>query len=248
MCGRYASIKGPTELAEEFQAVDATDGAAPGADFNVAPTKPVLAVVQRHPRDAAGTPDPDTTVRSLRVMRWGLIPSWAKDASIGSRMINARAESAADKPAYRKALARRRCLLPAGGWYEWRAEDGRKQPYFLTRADGGSLALAGLWELWRPEPDAALVVSTAVVTTSAVGPLTDIHDRMPLALPPQAWAKWLDPDDEDVAELLVPPPEDFVAGLELRPVSTRVNDVRNEGADLVDRVEPEQPAQTMLDL
>lgn len=248
MCGRYASIKGPSELAEEFQAVDATEGVAPGADFNVAPTKPVLAVVQRHPRDAEGTPDPDTTVRSLRVMRWGLIPSWAKDASIGSRMINARSESAADKPAYRTALARRRCLLPADGWYEWRAEDGRKQPYFLTRADGGSLALAGVWEVWRPEPEAELVVSTAVMTTAAVGPLADIHDRMPLVLPPEAWAKWLDPDDTDVAELLVPPTERLVAGLELRPVSTRVNDVRNEGPDLVDRVEPEEPAQTMLEL
>ncbi len=251
MCGRYASTKQPAELADEFEAIDetaATAGGAPGADYNVAPTKPVIAVVQRHPRDAEGAPDPDTTVRSLRVMRWGLIPFWAKDPSVGSRMINARAESAPSKPAYRNALVRRRCLLPADGWYEWRTEAGRKQPFYLTRGDGGSLAFAGLWEVWRPEPGADPVISTAVVTTDAVGPLTEIHDRMPLVLPREAWSKWLDPDDEDVAALLVPPSPELVAQLELRPVSSRVNDVRNEGPDLIDRVEPELPVQPMLEL
>jgi putative SOS response-associated peptidase YedK len=124
MCGRYASTRDPATLAIEFDAVDGTDGAAPSADYNVAPTKPVLSVVTRHPRDAQGIPDRDRTVRSIRVMRWGLVPHWAKDPSIGPRMINARAESAAIKPAFRDPVARRRCLLPADGWYEWQAGSG----------------------------------------------------------------------------------------------------------------------------
>ncbi|MDQ4091960.1 MAG: SOS response-associated peptidase, partial [Actinomycetota bacterium] len=139
MCGRYASTRDPATLAVEFDALDATGGMAPEADYNVAPTKAVLSVVARHPRDAQGTPDPDRTVRSIRVMRWGLVPHWAKDPSVGSRMINARAESAAGKPAFRDAVARRRCLLPADGWYEWQAQPGsRKQPVFITPTDGSS--------------------------------------------------------------------------------------------------------------
>src|SRR4051812_22822406 len=120
MCGRYASTKTAVDIAAEFQAVDATADADPGPDYNIAPTKPVLAVVRRHPRDAEGIADVSRTERSVRVMRWGLVPSWAKDPAVGARMINARAETAADKPAFRHALARRRCLLPAEGWYEWR--------------------------------------------------------------------------------------------------------------------------------
>ncbi|MGH3621034.1 MAG: SOS response-associated peptidase, partial [Sciscionella sp.] len=120
MCGRYVSTKDPAQLAAEFDAVDATEGGAPAADYNVAPTKQVCGVVTRHPRDAAGTPDPDTTERRIRLMRWGLVPHWAKDSSVGVKMINARAESAATKPAFRNSLTSRRCLLPADGWYEWR--------------------------------------------------------------------------------------------------------------------------------
>ncbi len=246
MCGRYASTRNPATLAVEFDALDATDGAAPGADYNVAPTKPVLAVVTRHPRDADGVADPDRTVRSIRVMRWGLVPHWAKDPKIGSRMINARAESAAGKPAFRDALARRRCLLPADGWYEWQRSGAQKQPFFMTPADGSSLALAGLWSTWRgPDTDAPLVTCT-VLTTDAVGPLAEIHDRMPLLLPAQAWSSWLDPDSPDPGELLAPPSDQLVAALELRAVSTAVNNVRHAGPQLVERLEPEQPA--LLDL
>lgn len=257
MCGRYASTRDPATLAVEFDALDATGsagaaGGAPTADYNVAPTKPVFAVVTRHPRDAEGTPDPERTERSIRVMRWGLVPHWAKDPKIGSRMINARAESAAGKPAFRDAVARRRCLLPADGWYEWQAgavPGHRKQPFFITPADGSGLALAGLWSTWRdPEADPAQppLVTCAVITTDAVGPLTEIHDRMPLMLPAAAWTDWLDPDAADPGELLAPPSAELVHGLELRPVSTVVNDVRREGAELVERVETEQPA--LLDL
>jgi putative SOS response-associated peptidase YedK len=252
MCGRYASTRDPAALAVEFDAVDETDGAAPSADYNVAPTKPVFSVVTRHPRDAQGIPDPDRTVRSIRVMRWGLVPHWAKDPGVGSRMINARAESAATKPAFRDAVARRRCLLPADGWYEWQAGSGtRKQPFFITPADGSGIALAGLWSTWRPAdtPEsgpAPLLVTCAVVTTEAVGPLAEIHDRMPLILPAREWAAWLDPDADDPSRLLVPPPAQLVAALELRPVSTAVNNVRREGPELVERIDPEQPA--LLDL
>ncbi|WP_028926095.1 SOS response-associated peptidase [Pseudonocardia acaciae] len=243
MCGRYASTKSAADIATEFHAVDATARsalAAPGADYNVAPTKPVLAVVQRHPRDEDGTADTGRTERSVRVMRWGLVPSWAKDPSVGSRMINARAETAADKPAFRKALARRRCLLPADGWYEWRRDGRTKQPYFITGADGASLAMAGVWEFWRA-PDGGEdepLITTAVVTTDAVGPMRDIHDRMPLLIAPDDWAAWLDPDADQVSELLRPPSAELVAGLELRTVSALVNNVRNEGPELVERVDP----------
>ncbi|HEV7830440.1 MAG TPA: SOS response-associated peptidase [Pseudonocardiaceae bacterium] len=246
MCGRYASTRNPATLAVDFDAIDATEDAAPGADYNVAPTKPVLSVVTRHPRDAEGIPDPDRTVRSIRVMRWGLVPHWAKDPGIGSRLINARAESVAGKPAFRDAVARRRCLLPADGWYEWQRLGERRQPFFITSADGSGLAMAGLWSTWRDADAPVPLVTCAVLTTEAVGPLTEIHDRMPLVLPAQAWSAWLDPDSDDASELLTPPSAQLVAALELRPVSTAVNNVRHEGAQLVERVEPEQPA--LLDL
>jgi putative SOS response-associated peptidase YedK len=246
MCGRYASTRNPATLAVDFDAIDATEDAAPGADYNVAPTKPVLSVVTRHPRDAEGVADPDRTVRSIRVMRWGLVPHWAKDPGIGSRLINARAESVAGKPAFRDAAARRRCLLPADGWYEWQRLGGHRQPFFITSADGSGLALAGLWSTWRGADAAAPLVTCAVLTTEAVGPLAEIHDRMPLLLAAQAWSAWLDPDSHDPSALLTPPSAQLVAALELRPVSTAVNNVRHEGPQLVERVEPEQPA--LLDL
>lgn len=244
MCGRYASIKAPADLADEFRAVDAT-GTGVEPDYNVAPTKDVVAVVQRHPRDPDGVPDPATTERSLRVMRWGLVPSWSKDAKSGARMINARAESAAQKPAFRRALAARRCLLPAAGWYEWQRGADHKQPWFTHYADGSSLALAGLWEFWKPENDAADaypdgLVTAAVLTTAAVGPLTQVHDRMPLLLPPSAWDVWLDPDvgagSDVITALLAPPSEQLVGTLVMRPVSTLVNSVRNNGPELLDPI------------
>lgn len=240
MCGRYAATRDPAKLAADFDAVDGTEGEAPAADRNVAPTKRVLTVVQRHPRDAAGETDPDRTVRSIRVMKWGLVPHWAKDAAIGSRMINARADTAASKPAFRTSLARRRCIIPADGWYEWRRDGSTKQPYYMTNLDGSPLAFAGLWSTWRDktaEDDSPLLISCAVLTTDAIGPLTDVHDRMPLLLSHDAWARWLDPDATEVDSFLVPPPDDLVAGLELRPVSTMVNNVRNNGPQLTERVE-----------
>ncbi|MDQ4119044.1 MAG: SOS response-associated peptidase [Actinomycetota bacterium] len=257
MCGRYASTKAPTDLADEFHAVDATDEGADRADYNVAPTKNITVVVERHPRDEEGQADPGTTERTLRTVRWGLVPFWSKDPSSGARMVNARAETAGEKPAFRRALSSRRCLFPADGWYEWQRRDAvasesgekgkpTKQPYFTHYADGSSLAMAGIWEYWKPKdpglaeqyPDG--LVTASVLTTEAVGPLTQVHDRMPLVLPPSAWEAWLDPDrdakDDAVSALLVPPSPDLVAQFEIRPVSSQVNSVRNNGPELLERI------------
>lgn len=240
MCGRYAATKDPATLAAEFDALDDLDDHAPATDYNVAPTKDVVAVVQRHPRDDDGEPDPSTTVRSLRVMRWGLIPAWAKDRSVGARMINARSETAATTSAFRTSVAKRRCLVPADGWFEWKRDGKAKQPFFMTNPDGHSLAMAGLWTVWRDPnvEDAPPVVSAAVLTTAAIGQLADVHDRMPKLMTPDLWASWLDPDVDDVTELLATPPSlELVESLELRPVSSKVNNVRNNGPELLEREE-----------
>jgi putative SOS response-associated peptidase YedK len=258
VCGRYATTKDPATLAAEFDAVDATGGEAPRPDYNIAPTKPVLAVVQRHPRDADGNPDPEVTERSVRVMRWGLVPHWAKDLSGGAKMINARSESVLDKPAYRDSAARRRCLLPADGWYEWQPGEGRKQPFFITPEDGSTLAMAGIWSVWWQRPkdgdggEATPVITCAVLTTDAIGEMSTVHHRMPLVMSRDRWADWLDPDrTDDLAGLLAPPSEELVAGLELRPVSMAVNSIRNNGPELMDRVAitaAEMPEPTLFEL
>lgn len=250
MCGRYASTKDPATLAVEFDALDATESEAPGADYNVAPTKPVLAIVARHPRDEEGKPNPDAVVRSVRVMRWGLVPTWSKDRNGGAKMINARSETAATKPAYRDSMARRRCILPADGWFEWKREGGAKEPFYVTNPDDSSLAMAGLWTAWRDpnEPDSPWLITCAVLTTDAFGPLAEIHERMPLVLPRESFEEWLAPDkgSDDVAELLKPSQE-IVSRFELRPVSTAVNSIRNNGPELLVRAEPE-PEVTELSL
>src|SRR5699024_7518275 len=257
MCGRYAVTRDPATLALAFDAVDATGEDLAGADYNVAPSKDVATVVQRHPRDEDGSVRTDQPpVRSLRPMRWGLVPFWAKDPTVGSRMINTRAETAAEKPAFRNALARRRCRIPADGWFEWRArvategaggKRAGKDPYFMTPSDGSPLAFAGLWETWH-DPSATAgappLVTCSVLTTDAVGELAEIHHRMPLLLSTDAWSEWLDPDEPDVHGLLAAPSRHVVESLELRPVSTRVNSVRNNGPELIERIDatPAGPA------
>lgn len=241
------------------------------ADYNVAPTKPVYAVMTRAPRAArqqeAAQPDPagrqrhngsgsalqsghDGPARELRVVRWGLVPSWAKDISIGSRMINARAETVSEKPAFRNAFARRRCLLPADGYYEWQqppaGTKGPKQPYFICRPDHGVLAFAGIYELWRdralPDDDpGAWLWTAAVITTTAPDELGEIHDRMPMVIDRASWEDWLDPantDAADVRALLAPA---AAHGLITYPVSLAVNSVRNNGPELVREAEPVLP-------
>jgi putative SOS response-associated peptidase YedK len=182
--------------------------------------------------------------RVLSVVRWGLVPSWAKDASGGARMLNARAESLVEKPAFRAAFAKRRCLIPADGWFEWapRPNNAGKQAYFMTTEPG--LVFAGLWEVWGS--GAERLYTCTVVTTGALGPLTAVHDRMPLVLAPERWAAWL--GEEPVADprsLLEPPAAALLDGVEIRPVGPAVGNVRNKGSELVSRVEAE-PAQIGL--
>ena len=264
MCGRYASARKRIELLEEFRVSRDRVSEPLEPDYNVAPTKRVYAVVTRDARpseDADGAPDgrpapedaPSGVARELRVVRWGLVPFWAKDPKIGSRMINARAETVASKPAFRHAFKRRRCLLPADGYYEWQRPDGTdadspgrggaKQPYFICRGDGGPLAFAGLYELWRDaalpdDHERAWLWTATIITTSAPDELGKIHDRMPMVIAPDRWADWLDPaadDPADVAALLAPAAS---SGLISYPVSTIVNSVRNNGPDLITRIEP----------
>lgn len=219
-------------------------------DYNVAPTKDVYAVVTRAHRDE------NVPRRSLRIVRWGLVPSWAKDPSIGNRMINARLETAAEKPAFRRAFSRRRCLVPADGYYEWYTPTHpsgggkpRKQPFFIRRPDGGSLALAGLYEFWKPtdadpdDPD-AWITSMTLLTTTAPDDTGRIHDRAPLTIAPADIAAWLDPavtDPAQVSGLLAPAAP---GPLEAYPVGTAVNKVGNNGPSLIEPL----PADDVLDL
>jgi putative SOS response-associated peptidase YedK len=236
MCGRYAASRSPDDLVVEFEAVRADGQAALPADYNVAPTKDVHVVRWKKERDPEGLPTGGGH-RELRTVRWGLVPSWAKDVSVGNRMLNARVESLTEKPAFKKAAATRRCLVPADGWYEWakRLDTPGKQPYFITPEDGSVLAFAGLWEVWGRGDDR--LYTCTIVTSPAVGALTEIHERMPLVLPRDRWTAWLDPGIEDITELAAPTPPQVVEMLELRPVGTAVNNVANNGPELLARAE-----------
>lgn len=225
MCGRYASSAGVDDLVEEFGIVEVADG-LPGPSWNVAPTDVVRAVVERH------------DVRSLVPMRWGLVPSWAKDIRGGARLINARAETAGDRPSFRSAYLRRRCLVPADGYYEWEKVGSQRRAWFIHRADGRPLAMAGLWEVWfddrlaRDDPARALVTCT-LLTTAATDELGRIHDRMPVTVHPEAYDAWLDRDLQDreqIAGLLTGDPG---AGITGHRVSAAVGKVSNNTPDLV---------------
>ena len=258
MCGRYASVRKRTELLEEFGVLRDRVAQPLEPDYNVAPTKPIYAVLTRRAgddRDAAGDGAPGGTAgrdgaeeaapaaaRELRVVRWGLVPFWAKDLSIGSKLINARAETVATKPAFRRAFARHRCLIPADGYYEWEKVGDpakpRKQPHYIHRADGGVLAFAGLYELWRdkslPDDHANAWRWTAtIITTRAEDEVGHIHDRMPMVIEPARWSDWLDPEatsPDELHQLLAPA---VSARLTSYPVSTEVNSVRHNGPQLI---------------
>ncbi|WP_433497822.1 SOS response-associated peptidase [Sphaerimonospora sp. CA-214678] len=237
MCGRYASARKKHELLEEFQVeLDGVPDQELPPDYNVAPTKQIYAVMSRVPK-VDGESLSDRPVRQLQIVRWGLVPAWAKDPSIGSRLINARVETVADKPAFRRAFAARRCLLPADGYYEWMPVEGKKkQPYFIHPADGGMLAMAGLYEFWK-DPERAdddplkWLCTCTVITTTAEDEVGHIHDRMPMTIERDRWAEWLDPRTEDPAGLLVAAGPDR---LRAHPVSTAVNNVRNNGPELLE--------------
>jgi putative SOS response-associated peptidase YedK len=229
MCGRFTQQRPDHELAELFDAEPLVDG--PGGRFNVAPTDQVSIVVEKEER------------RALASYRWGLVPFWAKDTSIGSRLINARAETLATSNAFRESFARRRCIVPADGFYEWRRDPGRRQPFVVRRTDGVPLAFAGLWSGWRDRETGEVLRTFTIITTGPNGLMTPIHDRMPVILPPEAWSTWLDPSLEEIGELqglLVPAPDE---GLEAFPVETLVNNVRNDGPALIVPID-ESPSTT----
>jgi len=223
MCGRYVAATPPDQLAELFGVTDIRAGDL-GPHWNVAPTMDVYAVAE----GADGE-------RRLGAFRWGLVPWFSKGPAGAAKMINARAETVAEKPSFRRALERRRCILPADGFYEWLRTGKEKLPHLFEAADGSVLGLAGLWEVWRPEdePDAEPLRTCTIVTTTANATMAPIHNRMPVVLPPEAWAGWLDravARAADVVGLLVPAPEDQLVR---RAVSPRVNSVKNDDAELL---------------
>jgi putative SOS response-associated peptidase YedK len=246
MCGRYASSRRPEDLIEEFEIDKSEVKETLAPDYNVAPTKQVYAVVERSPADDA------PAERQLRTVKWGLVPFWAKDPAIGNKMINARMETVAEKPAFKQPFAKRRCLLPADGYFEWYATEQKtkagkplKQPFFIHPKDGSSMAMAGLYEIWRDptrdddDPQRFLWTAT-VLTTTAEDAVGHIHDRMPLLVEPQRWGAWLDPtkkDKDELLSLLVPAAPGL---LEAYPVSTAVNSVRNNGPELLDPLPVEE--------
>jgi putative SOS response-associated peptidase YedK len=225
MCGRFSQQRPASELAEIFAAEPLADD--PGPRYNVAPTDDALVVVQRAER------------RAILAYRWGLIPHWADAARVGSRMFNARAETLTESPAFRDAFRRKRCLVPVDGFYEWHRDGARRQPFAIGREDSRPLALAGLWSGWR-DPAADRVVRTFTIITSRPNDqMAGMHDRMPVIVPDVAWARWLDPNLEDPAELqgLFEPTDEVE--LRIWPVSPLVNNVRNDGPELFAEVAPE---------
>jgi len=254
VCGRYAVSARAGRLADQFDVVDIFEG-LPEPDYNVAPTVAVPAVFERTVRaeDAASPSATGEVRRRLAPLTWGLVPSWAKDRSIGARLVNARVETVGEKPAFRKAFASRRCLLPADGFYEWYTPDGhdsdtpggrsgkagrvKKQPFFLHRRDGGLLVMAGLYEIWRDptkdrDDDSAWLRTCTVITTEATDAAGHIHDRMPMVVRPDVVDAWLDPtltDPDRVRGLLT----SDAADLEAYAVSTEVNSVKNNGPELL---------------
>jgi putative SOS response-associated peptidase YedK len=211
------------EVLEEYFNLERVEGAAaPEARYNVTPGQPIAVVREHEGR------------RRLDALHWGLIPFWAKDATIGRRLVNARLDSVAAKPAFREAWQRRRCLIPASGFYEWsEPRGGRKRPYFIRPHDEPLLAIAGLWERWRT-PTGEKLESCVIVTTDANAELVEIHDRMPLLIPRDAHALWLDPKSslDDVLKLAARPP-----ALDAHPVGFGVNDPENDDEALIEPVD-----------
>lgn len=212
MCGRYALHSHPSVIALAF-GLDTVPEFAPR--YNIAPGTPVLAV-----RAGEGCPQP-------ALLRWGLIPGWAKDPAIGQRLINARAETLAEKPSFRNALRRRRCIIPADGYYEWQKTAAGKRPWYASPAEG-VFGFAGLWESWNG-PEGPLA-TCCIVTCEANAQVRAIHERMPAILNPADYASWLDPQNPAPQALLRPAP---AAAIRLRPVSRRVNSVANDDAALI---------------
>lgn len=220
MCGRFTLYKQPTTLAAHFDVVDVPDMPP---RYNIAPTQDVAVVRQA------------TEGRTLDLLRWGLVPFWAKDLQIGAKMINARAETVAEKPAFRKAFASRRCLVVADGYYEWQRASGTKQPFYFCLQDEQPFAFAGLWEQWT-HPDGKIIETCTVLTTTASDLTSPIHDRMPVILHAKDHALWLDPTVHQV-QILTPLLQPYPAEqMQVYPVSSYVNNSRHNGIQCIERV------------
>lgn len=223
MCGRFTLTSSPQRLRDHFHLAAAPDDLA--ARYNIAPSQPVLVI-------------PNRAQRLLRPARWGLVPRWAKDASIGHRMINARAETLALRPAFRALLERQRCVVPADGFYEWRhAGRGVRQPFYLRARDGEPMALAGLWDVWRA-PDGEALASCTIITVPANGIVAPIHERMPAVLSAPGVDAWLDPAPAAaaaLAPLLAPAPDERLIAI---PVSPRVNTPEHDDAACIEPLPP----------
>jgi putative SOS response-associated peptidase YedK len=214
MCGRFALFASGDELVQRFQLPEAL---LLDARYNVAPTQNVAAVRLT------------STGRALARLRWGLIPSWSKDQAIANKLLNARAETVEEKPSFRSAFKKRRCLIPASGYYEWQKVGRTKQPHFIRSRDGRLLAFAGLWEQWHDPSDNALVESCTILTTTANDALQHLHERMPVIIDPSADAQWLDSDasPDELRALLIPYPNERLEAIE---VGSWVSNVRNQGS------------------
>ncbi|MEY9962547.1 putative SOS response-associated peptidase YedK [Streptacidiphilus sp. MAP12-16] len=238
MCGRYVSTRSPQDLVGLFQVTRWEPEQILEPSWNVAPTDSVWGVLERPDRETG------ELQRQLRPLRWGLVPSWAKSLNVGAKMINARLETVHEKPAYRRPFAKRRCLLPADGYYEWQAipatetAKARKQPWFITPEDGSVMAMAGLYEFWRDpaaaeDDPAAWWTTCTVITTEAKDAAGRIHPRMPLTIAPADFESWLDPTHQDPHELRALLTAPAAGHLGARPVSAAVNSVRNNGPQLL---------------
>lgn len=235
MCGRYATTQTSSSLNQAFEVDLVNSFVELEADYNMAPTKLAPILIGRAPRESST----DRPQRELLAAKWGLIPGWAKDQSIGNRMINARSETIAEKPAFKKAFGKRRALIPADGYFEWYAResiDGKKvpkQPFYITPKDGSVLAMAGLYEFWKDREADEWVISYTIITTTATDEFGHLHDRMPLFVEPDGFDSWLDPaphPTNQLLELLIPAAP---GRLDAFPVSMEVNNVRNNGPELI---------------
>ncbi|WP_420411848.1 SOS response-associated peptidase [Roseibium sp.] len=216
MCGRYSLTATPEDVRALFGYIDHPNFPA---RYNIAPTQPIATVLQSHGK------------RRFQLIRWGLIPSWVKDPASFTLLINARSETAAAKPSFRTAMKHHRCLIPASGFYEWRRTPEGKQPFYIKPADGGVMAFAGLWETWS-DPDGGDMDSGAMLTTQSNRMMSEIHHRMPVILKPESYETWLDTGNvpvRDVKQLMLPIEDDYLTAV---PVSSRVNKVSNDDAEL----------------
>jgi putative SOS response-associated peptidase YedK len=213
MCGRFYLAAAPAEIKRKFKIDDVGDLVP---RYNIAPTQPSAIVVE------AGK------VRQLRMARWGLVPSWSRDLSLGDRMINAPAETLDDKPAFRTTFHTQRCLVPASGYYEWQTKGTRKQPYKIALRTGAVFAFAGLWDKWTPEIGEPIETFT-IITTQASKLVSEVHERMPVIIAPTDYQRWLTGPDQTAKRLLVP----YTSGMTIVPVSDRVNNLRDDDVGLI---------------